>query len=69
MCGTKEVGVLWISAQRSLCGIMLSRDVPLFHPSHSLPSTQAIIDSVYYQPYRGMDLDIALKRVHEQPNL
>jgi hypothetical protein len=39
----------------ALCGIMWSKDVPLFHPSQS-PPTQATKDSVHWQPYREMDL-------------
>jgi hypothetical protein len=49
MCRSKEAGVLWISAQPDLCGIMWSRDSP--------PTTQATTDSVHLQLCRGMDLD------------
>jgi hypothetical protein len=37
---------------------MWGKNVPLFHASHS-PPTQATTDSVHWQLYRGIDLDIA----------
>jgi hypothetical protein len=59
--GNSHKGLLYSGPLPSpaLCSLMRSSHVPLLQPSYSAPPAKATSNSVFWQPFKGMDLDEA----------